>query len=88
MPVYIENSGDLVGCYHSGTTTNEQTRKDRATHYSVNGPWKAEMSNFLSGSSHLFQQIEKRLPIHFCLPQQKREDVAANRIQDQTRLKR
>ena len=29
MPVYIEKSGDLVGCYHSGT--NEQTRKDRAT---------------------------------------------------------
>ena len=33
MPVYIEKSGDLVGCYHSRTDgqTNEQTRKDRAT---------------------------------------------------------
>ena len=30
MPVYIEESEDLVGCYHSGTTT-KQTRKDRAT---------------------------------------------------------
>ena len=27
MPVYIEKYGDLVGCYHSGTTK----RKDRAT---------------------------------------------------------
>ena len=27
MPVYIEKSGDLVGCYHSGTDerTNERT---------------------------------------------------------------
>ena len=30
MPVYIEKSGDLVGCYHSGTDDG-QTRKDRAT---------------------------------------------------------
>ena len=87
MPVYVKQKGDFVECHHSGTTTNKQTRKDRAT-YSANGPWKAEMSNFLSGSSHLFQQIEKRLPIHFCLPQKKREDIADNRIQDQTRLKR
>ena len=29
MPVHIEKSGDLVGCYHS--RTDEQTRKDRAT---------------------------------------------------------
>ena len=29
----LKKSGDLVGCYHSGTDgqTNEQTRKDRAT---------------------------------------------------------
>ena len=33
MPVYIEKSGDLVGCYHSGTNEqpNNRTRKDRAT---------------------------------------------------------
>ena len=30
MPVYIEKSGDLVGCNHS-ETTNKWTRKDRAT---------------------------------------------------------
>ena len=29
MPVYIEKSGDLVGCPHSGT--DDRTRKDRAT---------------------------------------------------------
>ena len=29
MPVYIEQSGDLVGCHHS--RTNNRTRKDRAT---------------------------------------------------------
>ena len=33
MPLYIEKSGNLVGCYHSGTDrqTNKWTRKDRAT---------------------------------------------------------
>ena len=32
MPVYIEKSGDLVRCYHTGTTTNDKRkRKDRAT---------------------------------------------------------
>ena len=34
MTVYIEKSGDLVGCYYSGTDgqrTNERTRKDGAT---------------------------------------------------------
>ena len=34
MPVYIEKCGDLVGCFHSGTTNkrpNMLTRKDRAT---------------------------------------------------------
>ena len=31
MPVFIENSGDLVGCYHSGTDrrTDGQTNKER-----------------------------------------------------------
>ena len=42
MPVYIEKSGDLVGCYHSGT--DGQTNKERQS-YSANGPWTAEMSN-------------------------------------------
>ena len=28
MPVYIEKSGDLVGCHHSGTTTTT-TNKER-----------------------------------------------------------
>ena len=41
MPVYIEKSGDLVGCHHSGT--DKQTKKERQS-YSANGPWKAEMS--------------------------------------------
>ena len=27
LPVYIEKDGDLVGCYHSGTT-NEQTNDE------------------------------------------------------------
>ena len=35
MPVYIEKSGPLVGCHHSGT--NKQN-------YSAIRPWKAEMS--------------------------------------------
>ena len=29
MPVYIEKSGDLVGCHHS--RTDDRTRKDRAS---------------------------------------------------------
>ena len=45
MPVYIEKSGDLVGCYHSGTD-DKQKRKDRATQpMHCNGPRTAEMSN-------------------------------------------
>ena len=40
MPVYIEKSGDLVRCHHSGT--DNRTRKDRAD--SANGPRTAEMS--------------------------------------------
>ena len=44
MPVYIEKSGDLVRCHHSGT--DNRTRKDRTD--SANGPRTAEMSkNFL-----------------------------------------
>ena len=38
MPVYIEKSEDLFGCYHSGT--NNQTRKDGATqplHWTIKG---------------------------------------------------
>ena len=33
MPVYIEKSGDFVGCYHRGTDERpiDRTRKDRAT---------------------------------------------------------
>ena len=27
MPVYIEKSGDLVGCHHSGTTTTTEKGK-------------------------------------------------------------
>ena len=38
MPVHIEKSGDLVGCYHSGTDNKERQG------YSANGPLKAEMS--------------------------------------------
>ena len=42
MPVYIEKSGDLVRCYHSGTDkrTNDRTREDRATQ--PMDSWKAE----------------------------------------------
>ena len=29
MPVYIEKYGDLVGCYHSGTTNERTTNKER-----------------------------------------------------------
>ena len=45
MPVYIEASEDLDGCYHSGTTNNaRQTNKERQS-YSANGPWTAETIN-------------------------------------------
>ena len=40
MPVYIEKSGDLVGCYHSGTN-NEKGKIELLSHI---GPWKAEIS--------------------------------------------
>ena len=38
-------SGDLVRCYHSGT--DEQMSNERRS-YSANGPWTAEMNNWLS----------------------------------------
>ena len=43
MPVYIEKSGDLVGCYHSETDgrTNEQGKIGLLSQL----PWTAEMSN-------------------------------------------
>ena len=36
----LKKSGDLVGCYHSGTN-NEKGKIELLSHI---GPWKAEMS--------------------------------------------
>ena len=45
MTVYIEKNGDLVGCYHKGTrTNNEQGKIELLSQY---GPWTAEMSKNL-----------------------------------------
>ena len=43
MHIYIEKSGDLIVCHHSGT--NEQTMNKERWGYSVIGPKKAWMSN-------------------------------------------
>ena len=45
MPVYTEKSGDLVGCYHSGT--DNEGRKDRATqplHWTIDG-WDEQLTD-------------------------------------------
>ena len=52
MPVHIEKSGDLVGCYHSGT--KDRTNKEKLS-YSANGPWTAEMSNYKFAGVTSFQ---------------------------------
>ena len=44
MTVYIGKNGDLVGCYHKGTTNNEQAKIELLSQY---GPWTAEMSKNL-----------------------------------------
>ena len=45
MPAYIEKSGDLVGCHHSGMDKrpNEQGKIELLSQ--CNGTWTAEMSN-------------------------------------------
>ena len=39
MLVYIEKSGDMVGCYHSGTDrrTNKQGKKELLSHWTMEG---------------------------------------------------
>ena len=48
MLVYVEKSGDMVGCYHSGTDrqTNKQGKKELLMDY---GLWTAEMSKWSQG---------------------------------------
>ena len=46
MPVYIEKSGDLVGCYHSGTDrqqTNDQGKIGLPSQWTMDG-WDAQLS--------------------------------------------
>ena len=53
MSVYIEKSGDLVGCYHSGTTNKQTKRKDRATQPMDHGRLRwAKSQSFLGCSGH------------------------------------
>ena len=49
MPVHIEKSGDLVGCYHSGTdrrTDNDNEQGKIELLSQCNGPCTAEMSKW------------------------------------------
>ena len=35
--VYIEKNGDLVGCYHSGTTDNKQGKIELLSQWTMDG---------------------------------------------------
>ena len=37
MPVCIEKSGDLVGCYHSRTNNDEQGKIELLSHCTMDG---------------------------------------------------
>ena len=45
MPVYIEKSGDLIGCYHSGPNeqTNKQGKIELLSHWTMEG-WDEQLT--------------------------------------------
>ena len=69
MPVYIEKSGDLVGCYHSGTNkrTTEQGKIELLSQWTMDG-WDEQI---LSG----------RWNIHITEPGRNNDSSRAERVQ-------
>ena len=54
----------MVGCYHGGTSTNDEQGKIGLLSQ-CNGPWKAEMSNIVRGSSKKGKMVILHTEIYF-----------------------